>query len=483
MDSSSPPSSSSSSTTTAAAEPVSAAAPTTATTTSTAAAPILPSPSTVAATLMGNQDFISLFEHDQEQQAQAQYHHQQQYQQQQQRARYGHAYPPRLTPPPVADPLASSAAFDFLAWDRDLLLRQAAAANPLAAAAAASASANPALPPYRRTATAAALPASVASLNYAYLRDLTSTSPSGFPAFDFGPPTLSDPLGPADGPATAAAMYPDLFLGTANSSYLDDPAAVLHPLSGTAAAVAAPTPLFRRSMTTAADIDPLSPHRHVLAAGTDAPRALRPSQLAVTSTPLPDPHPPPHSSASAATSAALDLPLAPATVTSDVAPYYQQRPEVAAVVPAESRNNHAIRIVYGTDGMSLVRADHDASPCRDPMILCGRLVDMSVHMEVFLQDLIPRKGEDHLDWQPVDITFDVLASRLRQTLKSMELFRADMARKASAERAKAAAASLKRLQKARAARPVPGSVSAAAAPVRGLIDASPASVSSVSTTE
>jgi hypothetical protein len=38
------------------------------------------------------------------------------------------------------------------------------------------------------------------------------------------------------------------------------------------------------------------------------------------------------------------------------------------------------------------------------MILCGRVVDMSVHMEMYLQDLLPRKGDDRTEWQPVDIS-------------------------------------------------------------------------------
>ncbi|KNE68834.1 hypothetical protein AMAG_13472 [Allomyces macrogynus ATCC 38327] len=134
-------------------------------------------------------------------------------------------------------------------------------------------------------------------------------------------------------------------------------------------------------------------------------------------------------------------------------------PETASMVavretalPAESRHNHAIRLVYGPDGRSLVPANHHALPCLDPMILCGRVVDMSVHMEVFLQDLLPRKTSDRADWQPVDITFDILSSRLRQTLEAMESFRADLARRAVQDRESRVAQQVKRLQASRAAR-------------------------------
>ncbi|ORZ35410.1 hypothetical protein BCR44DRAFT_88077 [Catenaria anguillulae PL171] len=124
----------------------------------------------------------------------------------------------------------------------------------------------------------------------------------------------------------------------------------------------------------------------------------------------------------------------------------------------DSTPNLAVRLQYAPDGRSLLRADHTHHACQDPMVLGGRLVDMSVHMEHYLQDLLPRKGEDHSDWQPVDITFDILSSRLRQTLEQMERFRGDMTRKASVERKKVAererTKATKRLQASRAVKPV-----------------------------
>ncbi|KNE69351.1 hypothetical protein AMAG_13719 [Allomyces macrogynus ATCC 38327] len=153
-------------------------------------------------------------------------------------------------------------------------------------------------------------------------------------------------------------------------------------------------------------------------------------------------------------------PPAAAAARASPAPYISSgMSETASMVaaretalPAESKHNHAIRLVYGPDGRSLVPANHHALPCLDPMILCGRVVDMSVHMEVFLQDLLPRKSADRADWQPVDITFDILSSRLRQTLEAMEAFRADLAKRASLDRESRVQQQVKRLQAARAAR-------------------------------
>ncbi|KAI9218335.1 hypothetical protein BC828DRAFT_221029 [Blastocladiella britannica] len=131
--------------------------------------------------------------------------------------------------------------------------------------------------------------------------------------------------------------------------------------------------------------------------------------------------------------------------------------------PMKLCDNHAIRIRYDADGQSLVPADYARSPVRDPMILGGRLVDMAVCMETYLSDLLPRKEEmgddDDEDWQPVDITFDILSSRLRTTLDKMERFRGDLVRKSAAEHqslasAAVAAAAAAAAKRARGSSPV-----------------------------
>ncbi|KAJ3364498.1 hypothetical protein GGF32_001598 [Allomyces javanicus] len=194
---------------------------------------------------------------------------------------------------------------------------------------------------------------------------------------------------------------------------------------------------------------PMSLPSSVHPASLVAPRGAAPAPLPLSA------------AAAAAAPPPRPLPAAAAAARASPAPYFSSRgtPETASMVaaretalPAESKHNHAIRLVYGPDGRSLVPANHHALPCLDPMILCGRVVDMSVHMEVFLQDLLPRKTSDRSDWQPVDITFDILSSRLRQTLEAMESFRADLARRASQDRASRVQQQVKRLQAARAAR-------------------------------
>ncbi|KAJ3374789.1 hypothetical protein GGF31_006687 [Allomyces arbusculus] len=176
-----------------------------------------------------------------------------------------------------------------------------------------------------------------------------------------------------------------------------------------------------------------------------APRGAAPAPLPLAAA-APPPRPPP-----AATAAGRASP-APYISSSRGTPETALVAARETVLPPESKHNHAIRLVYGPDGRSLVPANHHALPCLDPMILCGRVVDMSVHMEVFLQDLLPRKSSDRADWQPVDITFDILSSRLRQTLETMESFRADLAKRATQDRESRVQQQVKRLQAARAAR-------------------------------
>ncbi|KAI9136445.1 hypothetical protein BKA69DRAFT_1178898 [Paraphysoderma sedebokerense] len=89
--------------------------------------------------------------------------------------------------------------------------------------------------------------------------------------------------------------------------------------------------------------------------------------------------------------------------------------------------NDLIPLSYGPDKSTIPASDY--LPSSD--ILAGRIKDMTEHMSFYMQELEPCKDDTspQKEWYPVNITYEILKSRLRNTMAQMDACRTQLLRK------------------------------------------------------
>lgn len=107
-----------------------------------------------------------------------------------------------------------------------------------------------------------------------------------------------------------------------------------------------------------------------------------------------------------------------------------QTKQSARVLPSEKQRSSSsdtastLSLVIDAE-KKLIPANTVVNP-RPDVVLKGRIDDISNHMYDFLSGLNPSPStsqDPEKEWYPVNITYEILASRLRNTLKSMEEFK------------------------------------------------------------